>query len=268
MALSNFHTHTEFCDGKSCAEEMTERAVELGFSELGFSSHSPLDGEDWCLTPENFAKYADTVLSLKERYCEKTKIFLGIEQDFMSEKINLPFEYIIGSVHSVETHDGERFVDISLDGVLETIDKYFGGDAYTYAEAYYDRVGYVVAKTGCDIIGHFDLVTKYIEKVPYLSEDHPRYIAAQDKALDKLLSTNAVFEVNTGAIARGHRTTPYPNARVLQRLREAGKAVVVNSDCHHKDKLDMGIVRATRMMESLSITTLTTLDEILAISRK
>ena len=36
---SNFHTHTTFCDGKSTAEEMVQRALELGFDRLGFSGH-------------------------------------------------------------------------------------------------------------------------------------------------------------------------------------------------------------------------------------
>ena len=180
----------------------------------------------------------------------------------------LPYDYIIGSVHSVETRDGNKFVDIKLEAVLDTIDRYFGGDAYTYAEAYYDRVGDVVAKTGCDIIGHFDLVTKFIEKVPYLSEEHPRYVRARDKALDKLLYTNAVFEVNTGAIARGYRTSPYPHTFVLERIREAGKSVVVNSDCHSSHLIDFGIADARKMLNALSVNTVDTLDDILAITRK
>ena len=31
------YTHTTYCDGKTPAEEMVQKAIELGLSELGFS---------------------------------------------------------------------------------------------------------------------------------------------------------------------------------------------------------------------------------------
>ena len=36
---ANFHTHSNFCDGKCTAEEMVIAAIEKGFDTLGFSSH-------------------------------------------------------------------------------------------------------------------------------------------------------------------------------------------------------------------------------------
>ena len=37
--LTNFHTHTVFCDGKNTPEEMVLSAIEKGFTALGFSGH-------------------------------------------------------------------------------------------------------------------------------------------------------------------------------------------------------------------------------------
>ena len=268
MLHSNYHTHTTYCDGVSTPDEMARAAIKLGLSELGFSSHSPLDGEDWCLPADRVREYFDEISGLKERYADKIKIFVGIEQDYMSERINLPFEYIIGSVHSVETAVGERAVDISSEDVALSVEKYFGGDVYTLSEAYYDRVCDIVERTGCDIIGHFDLVTKFTERGVPIDESHPRYIAAQDKALDKLLCTNAVFEVNTGAMSRGYRLDPYPSLRVLSRIAEAGRPVVISSDCHGKDSLIYGFDRVRAMLSELSINALSTLREIINVTRK
>ena len=268
MLLSNFHTHTTYCDGASTPVETVESAIQLGLSQLGFSSHSPLDGEDWCLSADRVITYFNEISALKERYKDKIRLFVGIEQDFMSDKISLPFDYIIGSVHSVETAVGEKFVDISSCEVAETVNKYFGGDVYTLAEAYYDRVGCVVEKTGCDIIGHFDLVTKFTECGVQIDESHPRYIAAQDKALDRLLLTNAIFEVNTGAMARGYRTSPFPSARVLERIREAGRPVVINSDSHTRDGLTFGFDMVRDRLSALSVRTVSDFREILDLTRK
>ena len=37
----NFHSHTEFCDGRAQMQAFAAKAVELGFRHYGFSPHSP-----------------------------------------------------------------------------------------------------------------------------------------------------------------------------------------------------------------------------------
>ena len=45
---SNAHTHTQFGDGRSTAEEIVRRALELGFTSLGFSEHADTEiPVDW-----------------------------------------------------------------------------------------------------------------------------------------------------------------------------------------------------------------------------
>ena len=38
--VADFHMHTVFCDGKNTPEEILEKAIELGFDSIGFSSHA------------------------------------------------------------------------------------------------------------------------------------------------------------------------------------------------------------------------------------
>ena len=52
MRLSNYHTHTVYCDGRDTPEELVLEALRLGCPELGFSEHSWLPGEDWTMDPE------------------------------------------------------------------------------------------------------------------------------------------------------------------------------------------------------------------------
>ena len=63
---------------------------------------------------------------------------------------------------------------------------------------------------------------------------------AAEKAIKKLARQNVIFEINTGAIARGSRTTPYPAPDVLARIREKGGRILFSSDCHNKDFLLCG----------------------------
>ena len=59
----NFHTHTTYCDGKSTAEEMVQKAIELRFSQLGFSGHSftPFDLEP-CMTLDGTEEYKKQII--------------------------------------------------------------------------------------------------------------------------------------------------------------------------------------------------------------
>ena len=53
-------------------------------------------------------------------------------------------------------------------------------------------------------------------------------------ALDRLKDAPVIFGVNTGAIARGYRTTPYPDPFLLQAMQDAGVRLMLNSDCHDR----------------------------------
>ena len=267
MKYSTYHAHTTYCDGKSTAEEMILSAIQKGCPEIGFSGHSPLPGLGWPMSVEGVDEYFDDLSALKAEYKDKIKVFIGIEQDQESEKIYLPFDYILGSTHAV-TVDGRRIdVDGPIDFIKSSINECFGGDPYAYCEAYYSNVAKIYESTKCDIIGHFDLITKYIETEPLFSENDARYIKARDGALEALLETPAVFEVNTGAISRGYRTTPYPNPAVLEKIKAAGKPIVVNSDSHKADTVDFLVNEAAERLTTQGFKCLSSLEEILKYSR-
>ena len=38
--LQNLHTHTNYCDGAETPEEIVVKALEMGFSSIGFPGHS------------------------------------------------------------------------------------------------------------------------------------------------------------------------------------------------------------------------------------
>ena len=55
-----------------------------------------------------------------------------------------------------------------------------------------------------------------------------------------------IFEINTGAMAKGYRTTPYPSQETLGIIREMGGRIVINSDCHRAELLDYCLEEAER----------------------
>jgi len=238
MMRADLHVHSTFSDGKNSLQEMVAAAAALGMDCLGFSDHSFTAFDDsWCMSEQGTKDYRAEVLRLREQYASKLPIFLGLERDYYSDDDRAPYDYVIGSVHYVKYGSVYLTVDESLDALLAAVDRYFSGDCYTFAELYYETVADVARQTDCDLIGHFDLVTKFIEKKPYLDITHPRYRAAWKKALDALLPLGIPFEVNTGAIYRGYRTAPYPDREIREEILDRGGKLLLTSDSHSTDSL-------------------------------
>ncbi|MBQ3490117.1 MAG: histidinol-phosphatase [Clostridia bacterium] len=235
---ADFHMHTVFCDGKNTPEEMVLRGVELGLSVIGFSVHSPLwKGCDWAIAPERVSDYRKEIERLRVKYADRIRVYCGIERDYLTEMDACGFDYVIGSVHYVCSGDEKIPVDESADVAWNGILRCFDGDIYAYAEAYYRDVGNIPEKMNADIIGHFDLLTKFGDRGLAFDPKHPRYIAAWQAAADQLLKTGIPFEINTGAISRGYRKTPYPAFDIMRYLAEHGGKAVITSDSHSTEGL-------------------------------
>ena len=105
---------------------------------------------------------------------------------------------------------------------------------------YFALAGQVLSVTGAQIVGHLDLLRKFDEAGEMFDEAHPRYRAAALGALDALCPAAPVFEINTGAMARGTRKTPYPALWLLREIRARGCRVMLSSDCHDRRYLEFG----------------------------
>ena len=241
MRLSNYHTHTCFCDGKDSPEELILEAIRLGCPEIGFSGHSHTPHEDYCMTVEGTGEYLRTLRSLRERYADRIRVLIGIEQDYYGDLPTDGYDYIIGSVHSMYKDGVYLCVDYTTEVFQRDVAEHYAGDYYAYAEDYYALVAQVREKTGCQIIGHFDLVTKFNEGDRLFDTGHPRYRKAALAALDRLCAEPVIFEINTGAISRGYRTQPYPQDFILEELRRRKMPLLLSSDCHDRRNLLFGL---------------------------
>lgn len=236
MTLTDLHVHTTYCDGANTPEEMVLSAIEKGMKCLGFSAHSyTFFDESYCMTKTK--EYKREINRLKEKYKDKIKILCGTEQDFYSKEPTNDYDYVIGSVHYLKINDKYIPIDESEEILTDAVRKYFGDDFYKMAEEYYNTVARI---KNADIIGHFDLITKFNEQNRIFNEKDERYVKSYKKALDILLKQDVLFEINTGAISRGYRTTPYPNPDILEYIRQNGGKTILSSDAHDKDGLMFG----------------------------
>jgi histidinol-phosphatase (PHP family) len=249
MIRANFHTHTTFSDGAHSPAEMVEAALSLNMTAIGFSDHSPLlgcKGTSGILQAHESA-YRQEILRLKEAYAGQIEVYLGIEMDSNSLPTSYCYDYSIGSIHGIWVDSQYRAVDYKEDWMLDTVDNYFGGDHYAYAKSYFRAVGETANKHDPTFFGHIDLVAKYNEGGKYFDESDKRYRNAALEALEALLPTGKPFEINTGAISRGVRTTPYPAPFILKEICEHGGKIILNGDSHNAESLLCAYGQATEL---------------------
>ena len=237
MITKDYHVHSTFSDGKFSPEDMVLAAISLGMTELGFSDHSAMSMElGWSMDKSKYNAYRSEIMRLKEKYEQKLSILCGIERDFDSDDREEKFDYVIGSVHMLCKRGKWFGVDSGAKITADAIKTLYDGDAYALCEDYYEKLCHL-GDIKPDIIGHFDLVTKFNEGGVMFDESHPRYIAARNKALDALLTLDKPFEINTGAISRGYRTSPYPSSDAMEYIRMNGGRFILSSDSHRTDTI-------------------------------
>ena len=252
MILDNYHTHTNFCDGKNSPEEMIQSAISKGFFALGFSGHSQIPTSLASMTKEKEVEYFNEITRLKQKYQDKIKIFCGIEQDMVSSGFIFDYDYVIGSKHRVKVNGRYYAVDASQSSCRQFLNQLFDGSFEKYAKVYYDDLVNVVEVTKADVIGHVDLITKFCEIDNILLTDE--YYRHAEDCVKQLCKTGKPFEINTGAIGRGYRTTPYPDSKLLKIIFEHGGNIMINSDCHHMSTLDCGFEIAEKLAREIGFT--------------
>ena len=238
MIAKDLHMHTAYCDGKDTPEDMVLSAVDKGLDTVGISSHSyTFFDESYCMQKEDIPRYIAELRYLRAKYFDRIHVLCGVEQDYYSDWPTDEFDYIIGSVHYIKVGDEYIPVDESVEILRAAVQKHFGGDVYALCELYFDTVADVVEKTRCDIIGHFDLISKFIEREPLFDAGHPRYVKAWKAAAYRLVTYDVPFEINTGAISRGYRTQPYPDEEMIAYIKAKGGRLILSSDAHSKENI-------------------------------
>ena len=235
MNTFDLHVHTVYCHGKNTPEDLVLEAIRRNMDCIGFSSHSYTSFDtSYCMKKNSYVTYKNEISHLKEKYKDRIKILCGIEQDFYSDEPARGYDYVIGSVHYVKAGNEYISIDFGAEELISAVKKYYDGDFYKLSEEYFATVSQI---KNADIIGHFDLITKFNENYCLFDEQNKRYVDAYKNALDILLKQDVIFEINTGAISRGFRKSPYPSKDILKYIKNNGGKTLLSSDAHTKEHL-------------------------------
>lgn len=260
MFSQNLHTHTVWDDGRDTAEEMILAARAAGLSSVGISLHAPMSYEaEWDAEEKDFPAIFEEMARLKQKYEKEIRVYLGIEWDPVSKVDPAPFDYAIGSIHHLPI-PGLPTVDESAARTESFLSECFKGDSDAAAKLYFEQYALVAKEPKAAIVGHFDLLTKFDEQRHFFNPESPAYQKAAREAMEALVAADKIFEINTGAISRGYRTSPYPSRELLCQLRAMGGRVTISADAHMKEGIACAFDQAQQLARACGFTQAWVLD--------
>lgn len=260
---TNYHTHSKWSDGKLNPEKMVQEAIKQGFSILGFSDHSPVPFKsDWNMKYENLLKYIADISTLKEKYKDQIKIFLGLEADYIEgvsdfhqyKKFNL--DYIIGGIHYLpeKFEDGTIFnIDESPELFEKGINELYGGDPKNFVKEYYKALNKMIKNSPPDILAHFDIVEKFNKGNKYFNANENWYKNLVAETLDLIYETNIIIELNPRSKYKGLLEDYNPSSYIVDEIVKRKIPMTISGDVHAPNELSLFWDDSVKYLKSKNI---------------
>lgn len=260
---SNYHTHTSYCDGKEPMPHFVERALQLHFKHLGFSSHAPINKENsFSIKEEKINDYIREISALQMKN-PQIQLFKGLECDFIPH-FTKPFshfietyhlDYLIGGVHLVQTpvHEQLWFIDGSKQQTYdEGLKVYFQNNIQKAVTAFWEQTFEMIETQPFDIIAHMDKI-KMHNQGRFFSEQENWYVDLIQKAIGLIYDKNIIVEINSRGLYKKRCKDFYPSDLILCLIQKKGIPMVISSDAHKPDELDLYYTEAIEKLKHFGI---------------
>lgn len=248
--LYNFHSHTQFCDGRASMEQFVTAAIEQGFTHYGFTPHSPVPIASPCnMKAEDVPAYIDEFRRLKNLYGNRISLYLSMEIDYLGPQwgasnnyfASLPLDYRLSSVHFIPSiTDSNEMVDV--DGNFLSFRKkmgtYFCNDIEAVVRSFYAQSLAMIESGGFDVVGHFDKIGHNAGHFRMGIEQEPWYVQLVERTFEAIMDHHLIIEINTKAL-RDHCRT-FPNEHFYHLLRRYHAPLLINSDAHYPELINAG----------------------------
>ncbi|MCE9614657.1 MAG: histidinol-phosphatase [Lentisphaerae bacterium] len=230
--LADYHMHTPRCKhAVGPLEGYIEKGIALGLREVGFADHNPLPdgvGANVRMDEAELDDYVADVLRLRERYRGAIEVRLGLEMDYVEgmepylaeQRRRYPWDYVLGSVHYLDTA-----------GRQISWPRNFAGDIHTLYARYYELVRQMAATGLYDIVAHVDLP----KRTGRPAAEPEREMVTQTLAV--IARSGMSVEINTSGYRHPELAYPeaYPSVPILREILALGIPLTVNSDAHAPD---------------------------------
>jgi len=256
--MFDYHMHTQFSpDASLSMRDAIEQSISIGTKELCFTDHLDFDfdgkGHDIVF---NYDYYINTINKHIDLYKDKITIKKGIEvglqphilqqcKDFVVGK---DFDFIIGSIHSVNKED--LYSGNLFDSITQK-------EAYT---KYFEELLFVIDNyEHFSVFGHLDMIKRYGNYDVILPLEDYREITIT--IFEKLIAKGKGIELNTSGI-RYNLGDYHPSLDVLKLYHEmGGEIITIGSDAHSKKQVGFELKNAARHLRDIGFKYITSFDK-------
>lgn len=226
---ADVHMHCGFSnDSETRPEDMVESAIAKGLSVICFTDHYDKDNLDWGDEAIfDVESYFQKMIELQEEYRDRIDIRIGAEiglQPYLAEYyqnfiVQHPFDFVIGSVHSVLEHDV----------ALDFFQKHSDPEGY---KIYFEEMLQDVQKIkSYDVLGHLDYIVRYSNQGSK-GFDLNDYMDVIEEILKQVIAHGKGIEMNMSGLKYG-LGAPHPQPEIIKRYRElGGEIITVGADGH------------------------------------
>ena len=238
--IPDYHTHTYFSDGESSHESYLQNAAATGITEIGFTDHFSILPSKWTTKEEKIPELKNTMRTLKDTSSLPVKVKFGAEIDYIPGKEDeisrltqsLPFDYIIGSVHFLDSWN----FDTSPEG--------FEGKDIDELYEHYSSIMIKAIESGLyDIMGHIDLIKKFGH---FPEKASTKLFKNVIKSLKK---SRTAIELNTSGLNKPCKEM-YPSKEILEACYKNDIPVTLGSDAHNANEVGQYFDKAIELLKN------------------
>lgn len=247
--LPDYHFHTSLCKhAKGELRDFVNSARIKGIPEICCTDHAPnpngFDPESR-MDLKQYPLYRAAFEELK--HTDFPKILFGIEADYyngceaflkkwLAEE---PFDFVLGSVHSIEGWGFDNPAERHL---------WDSADISTTWKNYFEVVTKLVDAGLVDAIGHLDLPKKFGHRPP---DNAMKEMIAP--LLDRMAMSGIGMEINTSGLRKPAREV-YPSPLILRMACEREIPICFGSDSHSPEEMGSDFESALAMAREVSYT--------------
>ncbi len=267
MVQSNFHTHSNYSDGKADMNIFCQKAIELGFHSLGFSDHAPVKFDNsFSIHPDRLKAYFEEIEKLKTQYKNDLKIYMGLEADYIPEytwdfdafRSQAAIDYIIGSIHLVRNEKNGKiwFIDGGNQDVWDRgLEEIFNGDIRNGVHSFFEQNMEMIETQKPEVLGHMDKIKMHNKQRLFSAKDK-WYLDLVDACLLSAKKHDVVIEVNSRGLYKGRCKELFPAPNIALKAQKMGIPIMLNSDAHHPDELNGAYKEALKSLKDSGIKSL------------
>lgn len=255
MPWTNYHSHSNYCDGHNNPREYLMKAIDLNMVSYGFSSHAPLPFDcEWSMNPHKSEKYTNEIRELTREFSGKLQIYLGLEVDYIPGVIGpqhdtikkLGLDYTIGSIHFIDSFPNgkpwniDNTGDLFYDGLIQLFNNRIK-DAVT---RYYKLTRRMIRESNPNVIGHLDKIKMHNQRFNFFDENEEWYQEQVIRTLEIIKAYDTIVEINTRGYYKSNDALS-PSPWIIEIMNDMDIKIMLSSDAHRPDEITKGFEFAT-----------------------